>query len=157
MTDRSDADLPAQVREKALQLLARREHSFAELRQKLLSRQFPPDLIDELLAKLEARGDLSDQRYAEALASHRAKNGYGPAYIRQELREKGVDSTIASTAIEGVEVSWKDSAAARYQSHFKSSVIEDYADWSRRAAYLKRRGFDTEIIFQVLGEWSSPG
>ncbi|MGB1612605.1 MAG: hypothetical protein ACPHCM_03900, partial [Arenicellales bacterium] len=42
--DEPEADLRAQVRDKALQLLTRREHSFAELRQKLLARDFSAEL-----------------------------------------------------------------------------------------------------------------
>lgn len=155
--DEPEADLRAQVRDKALQLLTRREHSFAELRQKLLARDFSAELIEEVLEALVQRGHLSDRRYAEALASHRAKNGYGPIYISQELREKGVDTGIAEAALSAVEMSWIDIADARHQSHFKGQPPQDYSDWSRRAAYLKRRGFQTEIILKVLGEWSSRG
>ncbi|MEK9786515.1 MAG: regulatory protein RecX [Gammaproteobacteria bacterium] len=155
--DEPEADLRAQVRDKALQLLTRREHSFAELRQKLLARDFSAELIEEVLDVLVQRGHLSDRRYAEALASHRAKNGYGPIYISQELREKGVNAGIAEAALSAVEMSWIDIADARHQSHFKGQPPKDYSDWSRRAAYLKRRGFQTEIILKVLGEWSSRG
>jgi regulatory protein len=127
-----DADLYAEVRDKALKLLTRREHSRSELQQKLFQRGFEDPLIEQVLSELCARNQLSDSRYAQALVSHRAKTGYGPEYIRQELRARNVDPLIIDEALAG-------------------------ADWARRASYLQRRGFDMETIRQVLGEWQSPG
>jgi len=152
-----DADLRTQVRDKALGLLARREHSRGELQQKLLQRGYESPLISQVLDELCARDELSDSRYAQALVSHRAKTGYGPAYIRQELRERSIDPNIIDSALAEAECSWTEIASARYTSHFPNHVIQDYKDWARRASYLQRRGFDTETIRQVLGEWQSPG
>ena len=152
-----DADLYSEIREKALKLLTRREHSRRELQQKLLQRGFENPLVDRVLDELCARNQLSDVRYAEALVSHRAKTGYGPDYIRQELRERSVDPLIIDEALAGAECSWPDVAAAKHAAHFPNPVIKDYKDWARRASYLQRRGFDIETIRQVLGEWQSPG
>ncbi|MAF07358.1 MAG: hypothetical protein CL389_05825 [Acidiferrobacteraceae bacterium] len=153
----SDVDLRAQVRDKALGLLARREHSRGELQQKLLQRGYKSPLINQVLDELCARDELSDSRYAQALVSHRAKTGYGPAYIRQELRERRVDPRIIDSVLSDAEFCWAEIASAKYASHFQNQVIQDYRDWARRASYLQRRGFDTETIRRVLGEWQSPG
>ena len=152
-----DADLRAQVRDKALDLLARREHSRGELQQKLLQRGYESPLISQVLDELCARDELSDSRYAQALVSHRAKSGYGPAYIRKELRERSIDPKLIDSVLAEAECSWTEIASARYASHFPNRVIQDYRDWARRASYLQRRGFDTDTIRQVLGEWRSPG
>ena len=152
-----DADLYAEVRDKALSLLTRREHSRSELQQKLFQRGFDSALIEEVLSELCARNQLSDVRYAQALVSHRAKTGYGPDYIRQELRERSVDPLIIDEALVGAECSWLEVATAKHAGHFPDPVIQDYKDWARRASYLQRRGFDMETIRQVLGEWQSPG
>ena len=152
-----DADLYAEVRDKALNLLTRREHSRSELQQKLFQRGFDSVLIEQVLGELCARNQLSDVRYAQALVSHRAKTGYGPDYIRQELRERSVDPLIIDEALVGAECSWLEVATAKHAGHFPDPVIQDYKDWARRASYLQRRGFDIETIRQVLGEWQSPG
>jgi len=151
------ADPRAQVREKALSLLVRREHSRGELQQKLIQRGFESSLIDQVLDELCASNELSDTRYAQALISHRAKAGYGPAYIRQELRERSVAPEIIDTSLVEAEFSWIKIASAKHASRFPDPVIQDYKDWARRASYLQRRGFDTQTIRQVLGEWQSPG
>ena len=152
-----DADPYNEIRDKAMKLLTRREHSRRELQQKLLQRGFEFSLVDRVLDELCARNQLSDVRYAEALVSHRLKTGYGPDYIRQELRQRSVDPLIIDEALAGAEWSWSEVAAARHAAHFPNPVIQDYKDWARRASYLQRRGFDIETIRQVLGEWQSPG
>ena len=70
-----DADLYGEIRDKALKLLTRREHSRRELQQKLFQRGFENPLVDRVLEELCARNQLSDVRYAQALVSHRAKTG----------------------------------------------------------------------------------
>ncbi|MDP7464326.1 MAG: hypothetical protein QF614_07540, partial [SAR324 cluster bacterium] len=52
------------VRRKALDLLANREHSSWELRQKLRQRFQDAEAIGECLTLLEERGYLSDERFA---------------------------------------------------------------------------------------------
>ncbi|MBT5886904.1 MAG: hypothetical protein HOH56_03820, partial [Acidiferrobacteraceae bacterium] len=62
----SDADLLVQVREVAMRLLARREHSREELRLKLVQRGFEISSIDPVLVELIEQDYLSDARYAQA-------------------------------------------------------------------------------------------
>ncbi|HCX88812.1 MAG TPA: hypothetical protein DG761_12395, partial [Gammaproteobacteria bacterium] len=99
--------------------LARREHSRGELQQKLLQRGYKSPLINQVLDELCARDELSDSRYAQALVSHRAKTGYGPAYIRQELRERRVDPRIIDSVLSDAEFCWAEIASAKYASHFQ--------------------------------------
>ena len=58
----ANADPRAQVRDKALSLLVRREHSRGELQLKLIKRGFESPLIDQVLDELCARNELSDTR-----------------------------------------------------------------------------------------------
>ena len=151
----SSADLQAQVRDRAWMLLARREHSVEELRQKLVQRGFESQAVDSVLADLKERGDISDVRFAETMISHRAKSGYGPAYIRQELRKKGITSDLVASALDSADICWREIATLRYTARFAGESILDYREWTRRASYLKRRGFDSQIIVEILGEWET--
>jgi len=153
----SSADLQAQVRDRAWMLLARREHSVEELRQKLVQRGFESQAVDSVLADLKERGDISDVRFAETMISHRAKSGYGPAYIRQELRKKGITSDLVASALDSADICWREIATLRYTARFAGESILDYREWTRRASYLKRRGFDSQIIVEILGEWETRG
>ena len=69
----SDADLLVQVRDAAMRLLARREHSREELRLKLIQRGFEVSSINPVLVELIEQDTLSDARYAQALLSHRSQ------------------------------------------------------------------------------------
>ncbi|RZO22175.1 MAG: regulatory protein RecX [Candidatus Thioglobus sp.] len=153
----SSADLQAQVRDRAWMLLARREHSVEELRQKLVQRGFESQAVDSVLADLKERGDISDVRFAETMISHRAKSGYGPAYIRQELRKKGITSDLVASALDSADICWREIATLKYTARFAGESILDYKEWTRRASYLKRRGFDSQIIVEILGEWETRG
>ena len=153
----SSADLQAQVRDRAWMLLARREHSVEELRQKLVQRGFESQAVDSVLADLKERGDISDVRFAETMISHRAKSGYGPAYIRQKKRKKGITSDLVASALDSADICWREIATLKYTARFAGESILDYKEWTRRASYLKRRGFDSQIIVEILGEWETRG
>ena len=153
----SSADLQAQVRDRAWMLLTRREHSVKELRQKLVQRGFDSQAVDSVLADLKKRGDVSDVRFAETMISHRAKGGYGPAYIRQELRKKGISPDLVASTLDSADICWQEIAMLKYTARFAGEPILDYKEWARRASYLQRRGFDSQIIVEILGEWETRG
>ena len=69
-------------------LLARREHSEYELRQKLQLREFPNDDIEAAIIRLLNKGYLSDTRFAQSTCRHRANRGYGWCFIANELKQK---------------------------------------------------------------------
>ena len=98
-----------EVRRAAMDLLARREHSRAEVVAKL--QQKFPELVqhfDEVLDQLEQDGLLSDERFAEAYVRYRRSRGFGPLLIRQELRGKGIDATLLEAVIDLRAEEWLD-------------------------------------------------
>ena len=78
-------DNPLAVRRAAMDLLARREHGRVELTRKLRKRGAPEDMIDTALQQLSEEGLLSEARYLESFVAYRARAGYGPLRIREEL------------------------------------------------------------------------
>ncbi|HEY5719880.1 MAG TPA: regulatory protein RecX, partial [Gammaproteobacteria bacterium] len=96
----------AAPRARALDLLARREHSRAELRRKLGGAGSDPAELDAVLDQLAAAGLQSDARYAESYVRSYAERGDGPLKIRQGLRQRGVDGSLIDAALEAAEVDW---------------------------------------------------
>lgn len=96
-----------------MDLLARREHSRAELVEKL-QRKYPDadqhfdPLFDDVLDQLEQDGLLSDSRFAEAYVRYRRSRGFGPLLIRQELRGKGIDAALLEAVIDTRSEEWLD-------------------------------------------------
>src|SRR5450759_1978042 len=94
------------LRARALQYLARREYSRAELRGKLMPHvqadedfeQVSPVNLDALLDDLAARGWLSDERAATQLV-HAKRSRFGTQRITHELRQKGIAEELISAAL----------------------------------------------------------
>ena len=81
--------------QQAVSLLARREHSSRELRDKLRARSFSAEAVEEALATLRQKNLQSDQRFAEACARSLMDRGYGSLRVAGELHERGVSGDIA--------------------------------------------------------------
>ncbi|MEQ9464545.1 MAG: regulatory protein RecX [Haliea sp.] len=97
---------PADVRLAALNLLARREHALSELQAKLGRRFAAPDLVASVLQELQQENLQSDERYAESLLRQRLQRGYGPARVRQDMRERGLDEAAIAAAHAAIEPDW---------------------------------------------------
>ncbi len=117
---------PAAVRAKALELLARREHSRLELRQKLLQRGYPSALIEPALEQLIEERLLDEGRYAEIYACGRADKGYGPLRIARELRERGVLEDQVAATLATLENDWPAKLRELHRKRFKSRVLRQH-------------------------------
>jgi regulatory protein len=131
----------------AVRLLARREHSRAELRRKLMTRGHDADSVDTALERLAAQRLQSDARFAESLVRHRVQQGYGPVRIAAELRERGVDEP--ETASELV-ADWRELAREALEKRFGAAPPEDARAWAKRARYLQSRGFPADLVRRAL-------
>jgi len=76
------------IENRALRLLARREHSRTELWYKLYRRAEDDSQLVRVLDQLESAGWLDDRRFAEVYARQRREAGYGPVRIRAELEQR---------------------------------------------------------------------
>jgi regulatory protein len=150
MNEKSEAEVYA----KAVELLARREHSAQELARKLCTRGCDPVLIESVLARLEAERLQSDARYTEVYLRQRSEKGYGPQRIRAELQERGVDERLINEAMRRAEdegeVDWFERAATVYARKFGGRPVEDLKDRAKRQRFLQYRGFSHEQIAAVV-------
>ncbi len=135
-----------ELRRKAIGLLARREHSRAELARKLAADGTEEDIAN-VLAQLESEGLLSDARAAAAyVRAHAAR--FGATRLRQDLRARGLDAEPALDEA-GELGSELDRARAVWQKKFGISPA-DAREWTRQARFLQGRGFATDVIRRVL-------
>ena len=142
-----DADA---LRARALGLLARREHSRAELRRKLATRDTDREALEELLGRLAAANLQSDERFAESFLRSRVERGQGPLRIREELRQRGVDDATAAAALEAAAVDWGELLRAVHRKRFGSAPPADRREFAQRARFLAQRGFAAEAIRNLL-------
>jgi len=83
---------------RAIQYLAKREYSRAELRVRLLTQVESGSNVDEVLDELENRGWLSDSRVVEQTLRIR-RSRFGMQRIAFELRQKGIDEKLVCEAM----------------------------------------------------------
>ncbi|MEZ2417987.1 regulatory protein RecX [Luteibacter sp. RCC_6_2] len=140
------ADRPTRTAyDKALGLLARREHSRRELKQKLERGGFERDESVAALERLGDQGYQDDDRFAGSLVRNRVGQGYGPARIRAELRSQGIADARIRELIEAADVDWHDLAANQLRRRY-GKPSADPAERARRAQFLLRRGFAAATV-----------
>ncbi|HUS23350.1 MAG TPA: regulatory protein RecX [Candidatus Binatia bacterium] len=132
-----------------MQLLARREHSAAELQRKLRQRGVEADVAASAVSALADSGLQSDERYAEMLVRSRVGQGFGPLRIEAELRQAGIAADVAAAALAAADADWTGLAAAAQQRHF-DALPRDGAERARQYRYLAGRGFDAGQIARAL-------
>ena len=150
---RSDTPLSStDFRRAAMDLLARREHSRAELMQKL-SRKFPEsvDQLPPVFDQLEQDGLLSDERFAFTYARYRRMRGFGPLLIRQELAGKGVSQALVSACLADEPSAWIASLQT-LMSRKSSGELSALSTSARQKLFrfCLSRGFSAEQISKVL-------
>ena len=148
------------LRARALQYLARREYSRAELRGKLLPHvQADEDfeqaqlvgldaLLDVLLDDLAARGWLSDERAATQLV-HAKRSRFGTQRITHELRQKGIAENLISEALPQLKETELEAARLVWQKKF-GIAPQDEKEKAKQVRFLQSRGFSLDVIFKVL-------
>ncbi len=137
-----------QLRQRAVKLLARREHTRAELARKLAALGTPEE-IDTVLNELAGSGLQSDARFAESYLRSQAAR-LGAARLRQTLRQKGVSPDLIADHVEDLPDEF-ERARAVWQKKY-SAAPADRSDWARQARFLQGRGFSVEIIRKLLKE-----
>lgn len=140
------------LRERALNLLARREHSRAEMARKLAPHGDPAKVTDEvtvLLDDLEREGLLSNARYAESLA-HARTGRHGSLRLKAELRDKGVPEAVINEVVAEARAQDLDAAREVWGKKF-GQPPNDAAERARQMRFLASRGFPAEVVRRVVG------
>lgn len=168
---------PADVRVAAMNLLARREHSLSELQTKLSRRFDASDLVASVLQGLQREKLQSDERYAQSLLLQRLRRGYGPARIRQDMRERGLDEAAIAAAHAAVEPDWfaaaEDVFARKFGAAAGAESVSDalereesdrdpvarreaqqaaFKEKAKRMRFMQYRGFASEHFRHLLDE-----
>ncbi len=133
-----------------MNLLARREHSRAELARKLLAHA-EADEVDALLDQLEQENLLSNTRYVEMLAHARAGK-HGSLRLKADLRDKGVPESEMADVLEDARAHDLEAARAIWQKKFGTRPeAASAAERARQYRFLAGRGFPGDVIRRVIG------
>ncbi len=133
---------------RALRLLSQREHSRAELLRKLRPHVQEGEDLDALLAELEGKDFISEERVVASVVHQRAGR-MGAARIRQELQAKGVGGEAVQQALAQLQ----DTELARAREVWRRRFGEPAADREGRAKqvrFLMARGFSGDVVRRVV-------
>ncbi|MCP8463567.1 recombination regulator RecX [Pseudomonas sp. ZM23] len=137
------------VRRVAMDLLARREHGRAELSRKLRQRGATQELIDPALDRLAEEGLLNESRYLESYISSRARAGYGPVRIREELSQRGLPRGEIDSALSESDVDWNENLREVWRRKF-ARLPQDARERAQQGRFLSYRGYSMESISRLL-------
>ncbi len=141
-----------------LRVLARREVSTAQLRERLSRRGYDPRATEAAIERLLAERALDDHRTAVAFARTAAHvRGLGRTRVLRELAQLGIDPEIVRTTL-----------AAVFDEIDEATVLTGVIDRKLRGTKpgpralerlrqtLVRRGFATDAIREALRPWKPP-
>ena len=143
-------DNPLAVRRAAMDLLARREHGRVELTRKLRKRGAPEDMIDTALQRLSEEGLLSEARYLESFVAYRARAGYGPLRIREELGQRGLARGDVDQALRESGIDWFEQLRETWQRKFAGRLPADARERAQQGRFLAYRGYSLDMIGRLL-------
>jgi len=142
--------------DKALDLLARRAHSRAELGRKLSERGYEGDELEATLERLSEARLLDDRAYAERQTERMLQGkGFAPRRIAQELRKRGVESEDIDAAVDSLEdYDPREAIAALLERKFARSL--DTEQGRRRTVNaLVRMGYGWGDIRGAMREYET--
>jgi len=129
----------------ALHFLKFRPRSVFEIRKKLEAKRIDEKEIEKVISVLKREKLLDDRKFAKMwIESRNNLRPSGSYVLKMELRRLG----IAEDIIEEVLTPQRDEVLARKALESKSRLKN--ADFNKKAAFLQRRGFATNIIYQII-------
>jgi regulatory protein len=143
----------AQARSYAIRLIKFRARTEKEVRDKLLSRDFEPEIIEQVVAAFLKSRLLDDALFAKLWVQSRIKRPLGISRLRRELSQKGVRREIAEAALDQAMEDYDESAVIRAVIAARSKGMKGVSLDKKRArlfGYLARRGFSRERIMEIL-------
>ena len=135
-------------------MLARRELSEAQVRQRLARRSHDSDQIDDAVARLKEERAIDDRRVAEAIArSETSLRKRGRLRVTRKIQSAGISSSLARQAADetfnAIDAdALLDAALAKRLRHGR--VIADEREFNRLYRYLVSQGFEPDRVLARL-------
>lgn len=154
---------------KAVQLLAQRDHSSCELSRKLTlffskkitcSKDDYPEQLNQLKAEIEHVIEhctnqhwMDDKQYIEKYIFMRAHKGYGKYKISLELKQRGLSSDLSRELLLLADIDWSKIAHHQLLKKFKLIEPKNNQQKQKVIQFLKARGFtqlDIKTAYSLL-------
>ena len=137
------------VKARAADLVGKRAMSRRDLERKLQDKGASEAEARYAAEWLEAIGAIDDLEYAALLVRHYGNLGYGPAYVRQKLYEKGVPRDLWEEALEALPE--PEGTIDRWLESKLRGTCPDEKEKKRLSDALLRRGFSWGEVKAAFG------
>ncbi|MDF7671126.1 regulatory protein RecX [Orbaceae bacterium ESL0721] len=177
-----DEQLAKILRNKAVQLLAQRDHSSYELSQKLLifatksflskksyeKAAFNDDeiyeqkraeyrlLIADVISYCTSHGWINDAEYVKKYIDMQVRKGNGRYKIAMELKQRGLQIEIVQSMLSNTYIDWAEVAANQIVKKFKQINKKDQTQKRKIVQFLLSRGFAQDEIKSAYFYCSNP-
>ena len=137
-----------------LKMLARRELSEMQVRQRLARKGHETEAIDEAVAQLRDERALDDNRVAEAIArSETSLRRRGKVRVRMQIERTGISKETAKRAVDEVFGAIDDGALLQSSLTKRlrgRDTIADDREFQRIYRYLIAQGFESDQVMRAL-------
>lgn len=138
----------------ALTMLARRELSERQIRQRLLRKGYEADAVDEAIVRLKAERALDDTRVAAAIArTETAIKRRGRLRVQRQIESAGIAPGLARQAVDEVfgDLDGDELLQAALGRRLRGDrPIADDREFQRLYRYLTAQGFESDRILKAL-------
>ncbi|MDH2924471.1 recombination regulator RecX [Nicoletella semolina] len=129
-------------------LLARRDYSEFELRQKLKAKEYSQEEVENAIEKAQEHKWQSDERFCLHFIHYRGQQGYGPLRLKQELRQKGVADWLINQQLDESEIDWFEQAERLFNR--KRPANWDIKAKQKMWRYMLNHGFHRDHFSHLM-------
>ena len=137
-----------------LKMLARRELSESQVRQRLTRKEHSPADIDAAVARLREERAIDDARVAEAIArTETSLRRRGRLRVRMQIERAGIAKAVARKAVDDVFDRIDDDAqiqAALGKRLRGRATVADDREFQRLYRFLIGQGFESDLVMKTL-------
>lgn len=153
-----DEDQKYQVKQSALNYLARRQHSKNEIKTKLRQKKFDKTLIEQTLNDLEQNNYVDDHSFAQLFTDEKVKaKNWGKNKIKSELIKRGVSSKVIADVIEekfsnDLEIESGLELARKKLKKLINRKLDQKKIQTGIYSFLVSRGYDYDLCKQIYAK-----
>ena len=141
------------AKESAFTYLGSSVKCISDVRNKLKSKEYTEEIIDEVIEALIEYKYLDDRQYALLYAQDKISAGYGSVKINYELGLKNINREYIDEALENTEQAQTECAVRLLERKFRT-FLGDYPAQIKASQFLYRRGFSQEISTAAIRGFS---
>jgi regulatory protein len=140
----------------AFDYLSYRIRSADEIKKKLKAKKITENIISKVISHLEELKLLDDEQFALQLAREKIKNkGVSRKVLQQKFFQKGIPKAVGESVLDRIfkEVNEKELALRNFDKYYPKIKDKEKAEQKKKIFdYLARKGFDFDIIGEVIRE-----